>query len=114
MTFDPRQVVAAFLTLSMFAMLGNMIKQDHFDSYKVRLPTHVVHLDAIDNIAHGNNVVPEGNQGPWMEKSPELKPCLEEGEQSKGFVSFSLTTGPEYHLSQLIILCVLVVWLYLN
>ncbi|ONK69556.1 uncharacterized protein A4U43_C05F24220 [Asparagus officinalis] len=106
MAFDPRQVVAAFLTLSMFAMLGNMIKQDHFDSYEVRLPTHAVHLDAIDNNAHGNNAVPEGNQGPWMEKSPELKPCWnkpasKEGEQSKGFITFSLTTGPEYHLSQI-------------
>lgn len=27
---DPRQVVAGFLTLSMFVMLGNMIKHDHF------------------------------------------------------------------------------------
>ncbi|ONK58606.1 uncharacterized protein A4U43_C09F14790 [Asparagus officinalis] len=34
MAFDLRQVVAAFLTLSMFTMLGNMIKQDHFDSYE--------------------------------------------------------------------------------
>jgi hypothetical protein len=29
---DPRQVVAGFLTLSMFVMLGNMIKHDHFTS----------------------------------------------------------------------------------
>jgi hypothetical protein len=30
MAVDPRQVVAGFLTLSMFVMLGNMIKHDHF------------------------------------------------------------------------------------
>ena len=32
MAVDPRQVVAGFLTLSMFVMLGNMIKHDHFSS----------------------------------------------------------------------------------
>ena len=35
MAVDPRQVVAGFLTISMFAMLGNMIKRDHFDSIEV-------------------------------------------------------------------------------
>lgn len=29
---DLRQVVAGILTLTMFVMLGNMIKRDHFDS----------------------------------------------------------------------------------
>lgn len=32
MAVDPRQVVAGFLTFSMFIMLGNMIKHDHFSS----------------------------------------------------------------------------------
>lgn len=31
MAVDPRQVLAAFLTVTMFVMLGNMIKKDHFD-----------------------------------------------------------------------------------
>ncbi|KHN24632.1 hypothetical protein glysoja_032276 [Glycine soja] len=29
---DLRQALAGLLTLSMFIMLGNMIKKDHFDS----------------------------------------------------------------------------------
>lgn len=32
---DLRQVVASLLTFSMFMMLGNMIKRDHFDSIEV-------------------------------------------------------------------------------
>ena len=35
MGVDLRQVVAAILTLTMFVMLGNMIKRDHFDSAEV-------------------------------------------------------------------------------
>ncbi|ONK57594.1 uncharacterized protein A4U43_C09F2090 [Asparagus officinalis] len=34
MALNLRQVVAVFLTQSMFTMLGNMIKRDHFDSYE--------------------------------------------------------------------------------
>lgn len=32
---DPRQMVAGVLTVTMFVMLGNMIKNDHFDSLPV-------------------------------------------------------------------------------
>ncbi|KAM7477681.1 hypothetical protein LguiA_025894 [Lonicera macranthoides] len=32
MAVDPRQIVAGILTVTMFVMLGNMIKRDHFDS----------------------------------------------------------------------------------
>lgn len=35
MGVDLRQVVAGVLTLTMFVMLGNMIKTDHFDSLQV-------------------------------------------------------------------------------
>jgi hypothetical protein len=35
MGVDLRQVVAGVLTLTMFVMLGNMIKRDHFDSVEV-------------------------------------------------------------------------------
>ena len=35
MAVDPRQVLAGLLTVSMFAMVGNMIKRDHFDSIEV-------------------------------------------------------------------------------
>lgn len=39
-TMDLRQALAGLLTLSMFIMLGNMIKKDHFDySYEVSLYT---------------------------------------------------------------------------
>ena len=36
MGVDLRQVVAGILTLTMFVMLGQMIKRDHFDSAQVR------------------------------------------------------------------------------
>lgn len=32
MGLDLRQVVAGILTMTMFVMLGNMIKQEHFNS----------------------------------------------------------------------------------
>lgn len=35
MGVDMRQIVAGILTLTMFVMLGNMIKRDHFDSVEV-------------------------------------------------------------------------------
>lgn len=40
MGVDLRQVVAGILTLTMFVMLGNMIKRDHFDSAEVSLNTY--------------------------------------------------------------------------
>ncbi|RVW76727.1 Protein MANNAN synthesis-related 2 [Vitis vinifera] len=44
--------------------------------------------------------------GPWKNDSEALKPCwnkpaLEEREQSTGFITFSFSNGPEYHVSQL-------------
>lgn len=35
MGVDLRQVVAGILTVTMFVMLGNMIKREHFDSAEV-------------------------------------------------------------------------------
>lgn len=32
MGVDPRQILAGFLTVTMFVMLANMIKREHFDS----------------------------------------------------------------------------------
>jgi hypothetical protein len=43
MAVDPRQLVAGFLTLSMFLMLGNMIKHDHFSTAEVA-PAKISHL----------------------------------------------------------------------
>ncbi|KAL4182301.1 hypothetical protein AMTRI_Chr12g275300 [Amborella trichopoda] len=108
MAVDPRQVVGAFLTLSMFAMLANMIKKDHFDTMEVKLPgTSGVHLDVFPSVAEGRietihtaNIV----KGPWKQ-SNFLKPCWtnpgsKEGDQAKGFITFSLSHGPHYHVSQ--------------
>lgn len=71
----------------------------------------------------------EGSKGPWMEDNSDLNPCwptllsgmcvfliyvciidfvlftkdlnaTDEAVSSKGYVTFSLTNGPEYHISQ--------------
>ncbi|XP_052181724.1 protein MANNAN SYNTHESIS-RELATED 1-like [Diospyros lotus] len=107
MAVDPRQVLAGFLTITMFVMLGNMIKRDHFDS-----PSDANHSgtpsDNYDNLKiteHATVSLPGGN-GPWKEDGLRLKPCWakpasEEAQRSEGFVTFSLTNGPEYHVSQI-------------
>ncbi|KAJ6819675.1 uncharacterized protein M6B38_400710 [Iris pallida] len=105
MCFDPRQVLAGFLTLSMFGMLGNMVKRDHFDSIQVTVPrTSTVELDVIRIEDHSGKALVQVKKGPWEKNSEELKPCWnkpEPKESSKGFITFSLTTGPEYHISQI-------------
>ncbi|KAK1578910.1 hypothetical protein Q3G72_034068 [Acer saccharum] len=45
-------------------------------------------------------------KGPWLEDGSELKPCwsktnFDKIDESKGFITFSLTNGPEYHVSQI-------------
>ncbi|KAA8522733.1 hypothetical protein F0562_009105 [Nyssa sinensis] len=102
---DVRQVIAAFLTLSVFAMLGNMIKRDHFDSFELPA-TSSFQYDAIKLTKENLVKVATESNGPWEESSKALRPCwnkssLKEREQSKGFITFSLTDGPEYHVSQI-------------
>ncbi|XP_073099013.1 protein MANNAN SYNTHESIS-RELATED 1-like [Elaeis guineensis] len=111
MAVDPRQVLAAFLTMSMFAMLGNMIKKDHFDNMELSLPTPWLPSGSNVNIMRVEER--EGRQasevkaGPWSKRGQEQKTCwnkpaaIKEAEQSKGFITFSLTGGPEYHVSQI-------------
>ncbi|KAE9604711.1 putative GDP-fucose protein O-fucosyltransferase [Lupinus albus] len=108
-TMDLRQALAGILTLSMFIMLGNMIKKDHFDSY------YDVDIQATPNSKYENVAVTTQSlatishlsKRPWNKENGEgLKPCwntpsLKEVEQSKGFITFSLTNGPEYHMSQI-------------
>lgn len=100
MAVDARQVVAAFLTIAMFVMLGSMIKRDHFDNVEVQLPL-------TSSVKYGASDIPvEHHKGPWKEDGEVLKPCWNKsasrkGEQSKGFITFSLTNGPEYHVSQI-------------
>ncbi|XP_028772058.1 protein MANNAN SYNTHESIS-RELATED 1 [Neltuma alba] len=101
MGVDLKQVVAAVLTLAMFVMLANMIKRDHFDAE-----------DALPG-AEGANFVSakldnylRKRAAPWKGEADKLKPCwlkpyADDVEQTKGFVIFSLTNGPEYHISQI-------------
>ncbi|XWS11593.1 hypothetical protein CRYUN_Cryun37aG0012700 [Craigia yunnanensis] len=109
MGVDLRQVVAGILTLTMFVMLGQMIKRGHFDSLHEKLSGEAqdVQFDSVNIIEKDGLVkVSKRSKGPWMEDSLELKPCfsrtaIDEIEQSRGYVTFSLTNGPEYHVSQI-------------
>ncbi|KAK9022451.1 hypothetical protein V6N11_002713 [Hibiscus sabdariffa] len=109
MGVDLRQVVAAILTLTMFVMLGQMIKRDHFDSLQETLPgeSQDVQFDSANTIANDGLVkLSKRSKGPWMEDIQELKPCwsrtdFDENKNFKGHVTFSLTNGPEYHVSQI-------------
>ncbi|VVB00545.1 unnamed protein product [Arabis nemorensis] len=110
MGVDLRQVVAGILTITMFVMLGQMLHRDYFDSLQEK-----VQGDAHDIEFKGSKVAVEdglvraiegSNKGPWMDDSHELKPCwsLSQSDEvvtSKGYVTFSLTNGPEYHVSQI-------------
>ncbi|EYU21223.1 hypothetical protein ABFS83_09G126300 [Erythranthe nasuta] len=100
MAVDPRQVLAGVLTMTMFVMLGNMIKRDHFDS------AHPAVHNTNKASDHGLASVTKGADGPWKEDGLSLKQCwqkpiLEEAIDSQGYVTFSLTNGPEYHVSQI-------------
>ncbi|XP_010276723.1 PREDICTED: uncharacterized protein At1g04910-like [Nelumbo nucifera] len=106
MAVDPKQILSAFLTLTMFGLIVNMIKRDHFDPVeKVTLPgTSGDQFDRVTDQRHVS-LAKVGN-APWKEDSPELKPCWSKpepkDERSKGFITFSLTNGPEYHISQIV------------
>ncbi|PPD86477.1 hypothetical protein GOBAR_DD16589 [Gossypium barbadense] len=108
MGIDLRQVVAGILTLTMFVMLGQMIKRDHFDSLQDKLPGEAQDVQVGNaNVIEKDGLVKlsKGSKGPWMKDSQELKPCWSRTtfdgiEQSRGYVTFSLTNGPEYHVSQ--------------
>ncbi|MCD7470987.1 hypothetical protein HAX54_011244 [Datura stramonium] len=93
MAVDPRQVVAGVLTVTMFVMLGNMITRDHFLPVDSDISIHSTSKQSLGN-------------GPWIKNDVSLKPCWtkpapQEADQSQGFVTFSLTNGPEYHVSQI-------------
>lgn len=107
MAVDPRQVVAGVLTVTMFVMLGNMIKRDHFDSLQVNDSEIPSLHDSTKASEQSLVTLPGGGGGAsWKKDGSALKPCwtkpvLAEVEQSQGFVTFSLTNGPEYHVSQI-------------
>ncbi|KAL2516138.1 O-fucosyltransferase family protein [Forsythia ovata] len=100
MAVDPRQVLAGVLTVTMFVMLGNMIKRDHFDSVQT-----AVH-ETTKASERGHSSVTKQAEGLWKDEGLALKPCwdkpvLEEADESQGYVTFSLINGPEYHVSQI-------------
>ncbi|KAL9316531.1 hypothetical protein ACSQ67_017532 [Phaseolus vulgaris] len=104
MGVDLRQVVAGVLTLTMFVMLIHMIKRDHFDAVDDKLPgTEDISFESTNfETTHVRK-----NIGIWKGDVDELKPCWVKPsedssfEQTEGFVTFSLTNGPEYHISQI-------------
>ncbi|CAJ1954932.1 unnamed protein product [Sphenostylis stenocarpa] len=104
MGVDLRQVVAGVLTLTMFVMLGNMIKRDHFDSLQEKLPGGSEDSNFENAKFDATHV--KKNIGLWKGDVDDLKPCwvkpsADDVEQTEGFVTFALTNGPEYHISQI-------------
>ncbi|KAJ7952036.1 O-fucosyltransferase family protein [Quillaja saponaria] len=106
MAVDLRQVVAGILTLTMFVMLGNMIKRDHFDSEI--LPGVVEDANFENGKVREKDLATHVRKsiGPWKGDAQELKQCwvkpdLEDVPQTEGFLTLSLTNGPEYHVSQI-------------
>lgn len=103
---DPRQILAGFLTVTMFVMLAHMIKRDHFSSHsEVRMSSSQRTPFEGSKLAEESAVAVDSS-GLWRDDAPELKPCwskpnMDEGDQSEGYVTFSLTDGPEYHVSQI-------------
>ncbi|CAH8295911.1 unnamed protein product [Eruca vesicaria subsp. sativa] len=100
MGVDLRQIVAGILTITMFVMLGQMLHRDYFDAVQEKVEGDIEF--------HGSKVAVEDGlvRGPWMEDSHVLKPCWsisqsDDSVSSKGYVTFSLTNGPEYHISQI-------------
>lgn len=105
MAVDPRQVVAGFLTLSMFVMLGNMIKHDHFSGSELSLEATGVEFNGM-KVADNSEMNKVNRVGvELLNEANEIKPCWTKPspkvQQSNGFVTFSLTIGPEYHISQI-------------
>ncbi|KAI3711925.1 hypothetical protein L1987_70474 [Smallanthus sonchifolius] len=105
MGIDPRQIVAGVLTVTMFVMLGDMIKRQHFDS-PISHVNHAGSTQSFDENTDSDKNYAVNGDGSWKEEGAVLRSCwsksiLEEPEESKGFVTFSLTNGPEYHVSQI-------------
>ncbi|KAH7674737.1 GDP-fucose protein O-fucosyltransferase protein [Dioscorea alata] len=107
MAIDPRHILAGILTLAMFAMLGNMIKKDHFDSFDdgIRSDVHF-------SVLKVDSALPSKINGPWEETKQELKPCwkspsIKVGPESNGYITLSLKSGPEFHMPQIAVAVVI-------
>ncbi|OWM89059.1 protein MANNAN SYNTHESIS-RELATED 2-like [Punica granatum] len=107
---DLRQVLGAILTLSMFAMLANMIKQDHFNYFEVKYPPVIATMESntlriTEQIRPVINFPRANNNGILVDNRKVLKSCWkfsssEKRHQPKGYIMFSLTNGPTYHMAQ--------------
>ncbi|KAH9304949.1 hypothetical protein KI387_009353, partial [Taxus chinensis] len=109
MAIDVRQIGGAFLTLSMFAMLGNMIKKDHFSNSTPALEVQFSNAsNPLEDARYTTKKLLTKGKEPenlWGISAPALNPCWEEKDtesmdKNEGFVSFVLSNGPSYHLSQ--------------
>ncbi|KAL6521256.1 hypothetical protein OROGR_017825 [Orobanche gracilis] len=107
MAVDLRQVMAAFLTFSMFVMLGNMIKKDHIDLLleppSAETPTVIYGELKVSKPAMLK--LSKMKYGPWLEQYEPVQPCwkkptLKGKQPSNGYIFFSLSHDPEYHASQ--------------
>ncbi|KAL8189500.1 hypothetical protein R6Q57_029066 [Mikania cordata] len=100
-----REVMGAILTFFMFMMLGNMIKRDHFDGGVLQdVPvTSNVELDGTQTATR--NLAQLSDEAS-THYGQQLKLCFNGSSLPKArgpsnrFVTFSLTDGPEYHISQ--------------
>ncbi|XP_031481094.1 protein MANNAN SYNTHESIS-RELATED 1-like [Nymphaea colorata] len=100
MAVDPRQILAGFLTLTMFFMLVNMIKRDHFDTIEIKQSQTIT----ISEKPSTNNIETESRIGLWKENDPPLRHCwskLQPKEKRKGYITLTLINGAHYHLSQI-------------
>ncbi|CAI9285487.1 unnamed protein product [Lactuca saligna] len=103
---DVRQIMGAFLTFSMFMMLGNMIKRDHFDG-DVLLDVPMVANVEQDFVKMSKHSLLQLHNKASKTNGQRQKLCWDNSllekvkEPSRGFVTFSLTNGPEYHVSQI-------------
>lgn len=110
MGVDVRQIAGAILTLSMFVMLGNMIKKDHFSDTTATLEVNYSNgpapsEDAAYATSKGIITKEKEPNNLWRTTEPALNPCWDDKitkstEKSAGFVQFRLSNGPHYHVSQ--------------
>lgn len=109
MAVDLRQVMAAFLTFSMFLMLGNMIKRDHIDPLLEPYPESTnVQYNSLKVSKAGTFKLAKISDRLWRENNEPMHPCWKKpslikeisNQSSYGYIFFSLSHGPEYHASQ--------------
>ncbi|XP_051147926.1 protein MANNAN SYNTHESIS-RELATED 1 isoform X3 [Andrographis paniculata] len=105
---DPRHVLAGLLTLTMFLILAAMVKRDYY--YAPPRSATTTTTTPIQGSVHGDG--PKGDDyDDGFNRTPaegfNLKPCwqkpvfADDAVEWRGYVTFSLTNGPEFHVSQI-------------